>query len=211
MGRNMLAAALGLALLPWLVACGTRTPIEGQPAPDLDRKFSTFAWIEQGDLITFIVGTQAARYRDNSEFMPIEIAIANNGVKNVVLTRESFVLIDEEGNRYPAAAPRELLEGYDFLDLDRDRLGELEGLVNSKFAAFTRYNSKFSPTHSANMDLVPGGTKTVRDMISLPRYGYLVDYLYFPKPATGIKDHRFELFLEARELPDPVFVRFEVR
>jgi hypothetical protein len=210
MVRRKLAAVLALALAPWLASCGTRKPIEGQETTGLDRKYSTFAWIEQGDLVTLIVGTRAARYRENSEFMPLEIAIANNGVKTLVLTRESFVLIDEEGNRYPAAAPRELLEGYDFLDLDRDQLAELGSIVGSKFAAFTQYNSKFSPTRSAAMDLAPGGTKTVRDMVSLPRYGYLIDYIYFPRPATGILDRRFELFVESQNLPDPVFVRFKV-
>ena len=210
MGRRTAAATLGLALVPWIVACATREPITGQETTGLDRKYSTFAWIEQGQLVTLIVGTRAARYRDNSAFMPLEIALANNGVKNLVLTRESFVLIDEQGNRYPAAAPRELIEGYDFLDLDRDQLAELGSLIGSKFAAYTRYNSKFSPTRSAAMDLVPGGTKTVRDMVSLPRYGYILDYIYFPKPVTGIKDHRFELFVESTNLPDPVFVRFQV-
>jgi len=211
MGRRILVAALALGLVPWLTACGARRPIQGQETTDLDRKFSTFAWIEQGELVTFIVGTHAARYRENSEFMPIEIAIANNGIKTLVLTRESFALIDEQGTRYPAAAPRELLEGYDFLDLDRDQLAELGGIVGAKFAAFTRYNSKFSPTRSAAMDLHPDGTKTVRDMVSLPRYGYIIDYIYFPKPATGIKGHRFELFLESQNLPDPVFVKFDVQ
>jgi hypothetical protein len=210
MGRKTAALGLVPVVLAMLVSCSTRQPIVGQETKALDRKFSTFAWIEQGDLVTFIVDTHAARYRDSSDFIPLEIAVANTGVKSIVLTRESFALIDEQGNRYPAAAPRELLEGYDFLDLDRDQLAELEGIVGAKFAAYTRYNSKFSPTRSADMDLVPTGTKTVRDMISLPRYGYIIDYVYFPKPATGIKGHYFELFLESQNLPAPVFVKFKV-
>jgi hypothetical protein len=210
MGLRTAGFGLAAIVLATLASCSARQPIVGQETTQLDRKFSTFAWIEQGELVTFIVDTHAARYRDNSAFIPIEIAVANTGVKTLVLTRESFALIDEQGNRYPAAAPRELIEGYDFLDLDRDQLAELEGLVGSKFAAYTRYNSKFSPTRSSDMDLVPGGTKTVRDMVSLPRFGYILDYLYFPKPTTGIKGHRFELFLESQSLPQPVFVKFKV-
>jgi hypothetical protein len=210
MGLKTAEFGLAAIVLVTLVSCSARQPIVGQETTQLDRKFSTFAWIEQGDLVTFIVDTHAARYRDNSAFIPLEIAVANTGVKTLVLTRESFALIDEQGNRYPAAAPRELIEGYDFLDLDRDQLAELPGLVGAKFAAYTRYNSKFSPTRSSDMDLVPGGTKTVRDMVSLPRYGYILDYLYFPKPTTGIKGHRFELFLESQSLPQPIFVKFKV-
>ena len=51
----------------------------------------------------------------------------------------------------------------------------------------------------------------VRDLVALPRFGYMLDMLYFPAPSTGVKGHTFELFLQAPELPDPVFVRFEVR
>ena len=46
---------------------GIKSSIEGQSTKDLDRKLSTFAFYEQGKLITFAVGTQAARYRENVE------------------------------------------------------------------------------------------------------------------------------------------------
>jgi hypothetical protein len=189
------------------ISCAGREPIRGQEVSGLDRKLSTFAFIEEGDLVTFIVGTQAARYRDKSNYMPLEICIANNGIPTLTLTRESFVLIDEEGNRYPAANPRELMQGYDFLDLDRQKLAELDDIVFNKFAAYHRYGSKFSPTHMASV----GQSNLVRDLVSLPKFGYIIDYIYFPKPVTGIKDHRFELFLESTALPDPVFVKFVVK
>ncbi len=47
--------------------------------------------------------------------------------------------------------------------------------------------------------------------MTLPKFGYLVDFLYFPRPKTGVLNQRFELFLDAPELPDPVFVKFEIR
>jgi len=196
-----------LLVLAAATACGTRRPITDQPTTDLDRKLSTFAWIEEGNLVTLIVGTRAARYRDESNYMPLELAIANRGLKQLTLTRESFTLIDEQGNRYPAASPEELIGGYEFLDLDTQRLAELDEIIFNRFAAFTRYPSKFSPTRTP----VPGRSNIVRDLVSLPKFGYLVDYVYFPRPATGIKDHRFELFVDAPELVDPVFVKFEVR
>ena len=133
-------------------------------------------------------------------------------MKTLVLTRESFTLVDEQGNRYPVASPRELLQNYDFLDLDRDQLAELESLVGAKFAAYTRYESKFSPTHLTSAEHpAAGGALTVRDMVSLPKFGYLLDYIYFPHPASGVKNHRFELFMESPSLPDPVFVKFEIK
>jgi len=186
--------------------CASRQPMRGQQASDLDRKLSTYAFIEEGDLVTVIVGTRATRYREESAYIPLEICIANNGLKRLILTRESFTLVDEEGNRYPAASPRELMQGYDFLDLDRERLAELSQIIFNKFAAYTRYGSKFSPTHAA----VTGRENIVRDMVSLPKFGYILDFIYFPAPRTGLKGHRFELFVESPDLPDPVFVKFIV-
>lgn len=197
-----------LAALLLLAACAGRSELRGQPSSGLDRKLSTFAYIEDGELIDLIVGTRPARYRDDSAFMPVEISIANRRLKQLTLSRESFILVDEEGNRYPCASPQELLDGYQFLDWDREpSVSELYALIDTKYAAFTRYASKFSPTRQARSSRYG----VVLDVVALPKFGYLLDMLYFPAPTTGIKGHRFELFVSAPELEDPVFVKFEVR
>ncbi|MDX1387900.1 MAG: hypothetical protein R3344_01840, partial [Acidobacteriota bacterium] len=51
----------------------------------------------------------------------------------------------------------------------------------------------------------------VQDQVDLPQWGYLIDFIYFPTPKTGVENRKFELFLETPELPDPVFVKFVVR
>ncbi|HEX4823320.1 MAG TPA: hypothetical protein VFV19_03335 [Candidatus Polarisedimenticolaceae bacterium] len=184
-----------------LAACATRQPMTGQTAPSTDRKLSKFAFIEEGKLVTLIVDTRATRYREKEKYVPVEIAIANRGVKQMALTRESFTLTDEKGARYPCASPKELLDNYEFLDLDRD-LQELPEIVFNRFGAMNPYPSKFSPTRSV-------GT-VVTDHVELPRYGYVIDMLYFPAPATGLKGHKFELAMTAPELADPIFVKFFV-
>ncbi len=197
------SVAVGVAATVWLAgACATKDPIRGREVSGLDRKLSTFAYIEEGDLITLIVDTWAARDRDEQAYLPLEVAVANTGVRSLTLSRESFTLIDGQGNRYPMATPAELIEGYDFLDFDRN-LSEVEGIVNARFAAFTRFASNFSPQRAA------GGV--IVDRTHVPRFGYIIDFIYFPKPVTGILGQRFELFLDAPQLADPVFVRFEVR
>ncbi len=191
-----------------LVSCAGRRELRGQQTTGLDRKLSTYAYIEDGDLIDLIVGTRPARYRDDSAFMPVEIAIANRRLKQLTLSRESFVLVDNDGNHYPCASPQELLEGYQFLDWDREpSVSELYALIDTKYAAFTRYPSKFSPTRQIQTSRYG----IVLDRVALPKFGYLMDMLYFPKPASGIKGSQFELFVSAPELQDPVFVRFEVK
>jgi hypothetical protein len=201
---KVLAAA---ALAGLAVSCATRQPMTGQQAADVDRKLSTFSFIEEGTIATFIVNTRATRYREKERYVPVEIAIANRGVRELTLTRESFTLADETGNRYPCASPKELLEGYDYLDLDRN-LEELQEIIFNRFAAMTAYPSKFSPTRRPSR---PGEAAVVTDTVSLPRYGYLMDMIYFPQPGTGLKGHRFELTMTAPELKDPIFVKFEVK
>ena len=189
-----------------LTGCVGRQKIEGdRQAPDLDRKLSTFVYIEEGEIASLIVNTQPARFRDGAPYVPFQIAVANRGLRTMLISRESFELVDEEGNRYPAAGPRELLDGYEYLDLDRTpTLANLEGIIVDRFAANTRYESNFSPTRTA----ISG---TVRERVVLPRHGYIVDFIYFPAPRSGVKGHRFDLFLRAPEMRDPVFVKFEVR
>lgn len=205
--RFFRVAVLPLCALALLAGCAARQPIRGQETSALDRKLSTFAYIEEGDLLTLIVDTKATRYREKSAYFPLEIAIANNGLRQLALTRESFTLIDEEGNRYPAASPKELIEGYEFLDLDRDQLAELNGIIFNKFAAFHKYPSMFSPTRNYRI----GRSNIVRDLVSLPKFGYLLDFIYFPAPKNGLLGKRFDLFVSSQQLEDPVFVKFEVK
>jgi len=202
MRRSLLAAGILLS-----AACATRQPMTGQVAADVDRKLSTFAYIEEGKIATFIVDTRPTRYREKERYVPVEVAIANRGVKTMSLTRESFTLADENGNRYPCASPKELLANYDFLDLDRN-LAELNEIVFNRFGAMTEYPSKFSPTRRPTRT---GESTVITDSVQLPRYGYLLDMLYFPMPTTGLKGHKFELAMTAPELTDPIFVKFEVK
>lgn len=186
-----------------LAACATRQPIEGRKAGELDRKLSTFAYIEEGKLVTLIVSVLQARDREGAGYMPLQIAVSNNGMRQLILTRESFTLIDEQKNRYPAANPQELIESYKFLDLDR-HIAELRGIISNKFAAYQEYPSNFSP------DQDWGRLEIVRDLVSLPKFGYMIDFIYFPEPPGGVRGQRFELFLDSPSLEEPVFVKFQV-
>jgi hypothetical protein len=202
MRRGTLIAALAAVAC----ACVTRQPMTEVPTPNIDRKLSTFAYIEEGKLATLIVDTRPTRYREREPYVPVEVAIANRGVKDLTLTRESFTLADEGGNRYPCASPKELLSKYDFLDLDRN-LAELSEIVFNRFGAMTFYPSKFSPTRRPS---VRTEATVVTDTVQLPKFGYILDMLYFPSPTTGLKGHKFELTMTAPELTDPIFVKFEV-
>jgi hypothetical protein len=206
MKRRLQRVGLCLLLCTLVVSCATRQPLRGQEVDGLDRKLSTYAYYEEGDIVTLIVDTRPTRDKDGAPYIPLEIAVANHRLRKLALTLESFTLIDQDGNRYPAATPRELLQGYDMLDFDRN-LAEIEGIVTTRFGAMSRYPSNFSPTRTTPVS----GSNIVRDRVVLPKQGYVIDFIYFPAPATGVRDQQFELFLDSVDLPDPVFIKFEVR
>lgn len=189
-------------------SCATRQPLRGQTVTGLDRTLTGFTYVESGDLVELIVNTKPTRLREDGPYVPIEIVVANRGLKKLTLTRESFVLIDEDKNRYPVAGPQELMRGYSFLDFDRNpAIADVAGVVAARYEAYSRLPSKFSPTRVAERNR----SNLVRDLVVLPKFGYLIDVVYFPLPSTGVKGRQFELFLQAPELPDPVFVRFLVK
>jgi hypothetical protein len=201
--RLTIRVAVVTALVLTLAACA-RTPMSGGPAPDVDPKLTTHSYIEEGDLVSFVVGTRPTGIRAKDEFIPFEIAVANRGLRTLTLSRESFQLVDSEGRRYHVASPQDLMERYEFLDWDR-QLSELPGIVDQRYAVYTRYRSKLSPTREFDVSGV------VQDLTQVPQYGYIIDYIYFPRPESGVTNRKFELFMEAPELPDPIFVKFEVR
>ncbi|MDH3284052.1 MAG: hypothetical protein OEQ13_04885, partial [Acidobacteriota bacterium] len=76
-----------------LAACGS--PLENLPREgDLHPRLTRFAYIEEGKLISFIVDTAATRRREGVPFIPVGVGVANIGLKQISLTRESFTLID---------------------------------------------------------------------------------------------------------------------
>ena len=175
-----------------------REPLSTLPS-DVDPKFGLEAFVEDGELVTLIVGTRVAKMKHDRGAMPVEIAVVNKGLPGLELTAESFVLIDEEGNRYAAAARKELSRIYGNTDVDR-RLAVLPVSVRRTFASYTPFLGSMTSSF---------GRPIVR-RVQLSRFSYLLDFIYFPTPETGIRGRKFELFMDAPQLQDPVFVRFAV-
>ena len=73
-------AVVAIVLLGLPVAgCSARRPIVDQEVTGLDKKYSTFAWGEQGKIAEFYVGTRATRDRGEDPYFPLEIAVVNRG------------------------------------------------------------------------------------------------------------------------------------
>ncbi len=167
----------------------------------LDRRLDSFTYIEEGDLAVLCISTYATRFHEEDRYIPLEVAIANRGLRSLTLTRESFTLVDEAGNRYPLVPTKELLENYEKQDFDR-KFAHIFSVVIAKFDLYQPVQSNFAPERWSN--------RIVIDRVELPKFGYTVDMLYFDQPKTGLKGKKFELFITAEELEEPIFVRFIV-
>ena len=202
MRNSQLLVVLALAALILLCACAAGSysvqPQDG--GPPLDRKFSLTSYIEEGTELALIVGVRPAGIVKDQGYVPFEIGVANKGMEKLTITAESFVLIDEEGNRYPVVSSEELYREYRRVDVDR-RLGEIFQVMLGKFQIYSLVPSNFTPSFDA---------PTLLPQAYLSRYSMMYDLIYFPEPETGVRGRRFELFMSAPELENPVFVQFQV-
>lgn len=170
-------------------------------AGELDYKLGPFTYLEEGKIVGFAVGTEAARYREKENYMPLAIGVANKDAGTIKLGRESFVLQDENGRRYPMVPVNEITGSYGPTQLDRS-LTTFRDIFLSHFQTYDRVSSNFFPERAS------GGI--VIDDVELPNWRYVMDLIYFPKPDGGIVGRRFELHMTAPGLTDDVFVKFKV-
>jgi len=192
------SAVVSLIAVLGFSASGCASTARRAPS-DVDRKLGQSSYIEEGKLLALIVGTRVARYRETRPYIPLEVAVVNKALSSISFTAESFTLVDAEGNRYGTVGFEELQKGYGNVDLDR-RLEELGPLVRGSYLSYEQRPSALTGSFD----------KPIVQKVFLPKFTFVVDTIYFPTPTTGVKGKKFELFLTAPELPDPVFVRFEI-
>lgn len=190
-------------LLPVLLAAGCVLPgcvfretavNPGGMAPKLAR--STF--LEQGPLVALVVSTRAMRHRLDRPFLPLEIAVVNKGLASLTLTPESFTLRDQAGNEFPAVGREELSRLYGSTDRDR-AYAEALPFVAQKFSSYRVEPSNFTPGFDAPI---------VRRKVALPRFSYLHDFIYFPRPPDDLALKPLELIVSAPDFDERLFIRF---
>lgn len=193
--RRTVLLVLALPAVLAAAACVTRSA----PGPEgMDPTLARSTYIEEGGLVALVVSSKPMSYRLDRPFIPVEIAVVNKGLSSLTLTRESFTLVDDRGREYPAVGRGELSRGYGSTDVDR-RLGEAAPFVAHRYASYRLVPSNLTPGFDAPIQ---------RDRLFIPRFGYILDFIYFPRPDGDLAGRALELVLRAPELPDPVFVRF---
>lgn len=205
----MLAAALALTAVV-LIGCGPA--LSNLPREDgLHPRLTRYAYIEEGLLVSLAVDTAATRRREGVPFIPLGLGVANIGLRELTLTRESLTLVDDRGARYSMATVPEVRTLGSTVLYDRTLGRQFDGAFASRFGTWPEITGGFYPIAFSEGSVSAPGRAIARDRITLSRYSWLSDIVYFPAPPGRLLDRRYELWLEAPELDEPVFVKFRVK
>ncbi len=206
----VLALLIGILAAGGVMAAGCTYSRERPRAVSTDTLSPTLGpmtFKEEGSLVILTVDVNATRFHEDSPFVPVAVALGNKRVEPYLsISRESFYLMDAFGRRYGMAGVGEVQRLQRGLAQDR-HLTRIS-FQTSKFDGFRFYRTAFFPFSTDLINPEAGGILT--DRMDLPTFGYLADILYFPRPEGELKGGVFELHLEARQLPQDIFVVFEV-
>jgi len=198
--RLVLPVLFALALLAPACIIGGSTRRTQRPG-ELDYKLGPFTYMEEGKLVSLAVGTEATKEREKEKYIPLHFAFANRGAPTLTLRRESFILQDENGKRYPLASLQEVNSTYGPSLMDRQFTTTFY-MFRSRLETFEILQSNFFPERA--------GGGIVIDKVELPRFYYILDLLYFPHPDDQVVGRRFELHVKPSGVEDEFFVKFLV-
>lgn len=155
--------------------------------------------------LIIIVDVELARRRLEGKYFPLSIKVANKRLPSLTLTRNSFILIDD--NRIPHYMPDivELQKNYKMLTSDsrfRSQTGLLGDQLVTSFSYFRKAESHFFPQTA--------GAGRVIDEVYVRQRGYMEDLIYFPMPPGGIEGKVLILRIDAEELEIPADIAFSV-
>jgi hypothetical protein len=198
---------LFLALVP--VLAGAACAIFNRPLPQepgTNPRLGPRTYLEEGNLVALSADVSAALRRESSPYIPVAVAIANKSVRRLTLGRESFTLVDAEGNRYPLAAVKGARDAKVASDYEVSRL--FFEIVSTSYRGYVYVPCSFFPPSLRD----PLRRRPiVQDHVELETRMWTADMLYFPHPKGAVAGRQFELWMTAPELPDPVFVKFRVK
>ena len=114
-GFRLAVLGLGAAMMFSATPAGV---FKSEPYPSweggdgLSQKLNLYTYYEDHEGLRVFLGTEVMRFHDDVTFFPVQIAIGNSYAKPVSLTPEEFVLTDEQGVYYPAAAQPDIASEY---------------------------------------------------------------------------------------------------
>lgn len=198
-----LGVALAVALVILLCGCAGRP--RSQPAGESgpSPKLNPFVHFEEGKVLFIGVDGRAAQYIEKGSIFPLGIGLANVSQRPLTLRRESFIIEDANGLRYPVVSQQEFNEDYTRSRTDVRLADSFIEILNGRFANFTYTPWRAFPFKGEN--------STVTDVIELGRNYWTWSYLYFPIPEDGIREREFNLLVTVEDRPEPFVVTFSLQ
>jgi hypothetical protein len=192
---------LSIALL---ISCGGYDVKDESSSGD-DSSYAGTYFEGEDEHIIVVVDVELTRLRLEEKYFPLSIKIANKRLPSLTLTRDSFILIDD--NRMPHYMPdiKELQKNYEKLTPDskfRSQTGLLRDQMLTSFSYYRKADSNFFP--------VTAGSARVIDKVYVRQRGFMEDVIYFPMPPGGIKGKVLILRVDAEELEVPADIAFTV-
>ncbi len=169
-------------------------------------KVGSYSYMRQSRDLAIVVDVEMARKRTEEAYFPLGIKIANKRLGQVIVDRETLVLVDENGRIYPMPGVVELERNYDKLVPDhkfQSQTGIMGDTLLTGFSYYQKADSRFFPP-------VQGGGRVI-DSAKIRAHGYLEDMIYFPMPEGGIKGRMLRLRLDVYELEKPFEIVFPVQ
>lgn len=203
--KRFLLFTLSVGLFLLAASCGTQEVETDLPA-GLDKKHGVYSYIRGDREVSMILDYEVARLRKKDNYFPLDVMIANNGLKSLTVTRESLILIDANGKTYNLPTIDEIQNKYSNLWADSKFKYPSAFSDDQALTSFTYYQvqrSNFFPRTA--------GAARVTDKVIIRPKGYIDDRLYFPMPDTGIDKQKLTLRLVAPELDMPFDVVFTVK
>ncbi len=189
-----------LRLVPFVLGAAVLAVGAAGPTTSEDYAYSTYR--EVGDRLTVLVDSYAASLHDQDAYIPIVVAVGLSGPgKSVVVTPESFTLLDRSGKAYPAATYKEIAGKYPKRQFDASLMRSHPIVVGNQFITSYRVPADFYPTLQ--------GRGVRMEQVELGPFTWFHTVLYFPRPATGLGGV-LTLRMEGGGIDAPVDVRFKV-
>jgi hypothetical protein len=191
--RLLLTSAILVAL-----AAGPLVAVETGVSPKLG--LSTYA--DREGRVTLVVDSYAASLREGEAYVPIRMALGIVGKgKPVRFDAESFTLTDRNGNEVPLASYQDVQRNYDKRLADESVLRTRPMMLDSRFDALDRIDSRFFPS--------PAGRGTRVTRVELAPGTWLQDVLYFPRPPAGTNGV-MTFTIKGHGMDYPIKVKFRI-
>jgi hypothetical protein len=189
----------GLRLVPLVVGAAVLALGAAGPTTSEDYAYSTYR--ELGDRLTVLVDGYPAALHDDDAYIPLSVAVGLSGPgRSVVVTPESFTLLDRDGTAHAPASYREIASNYPKRLFDAMLLRSYPIVVGNQFSTSLRLAADFYPT------MVQGGVRI--DRVELGPFTWFHAVLYFPRPQAGLEGV-LTLRMSGGEEP-PIDVRFRI-